>query len=702
MKKLFILSIIGLFMTGAAINAADLRNNPLLQIFNTPFGVPPFDKIRNEHFKPAFEEAIKINEQEIKVIVNNIDKPTFQNTVEALEYSGDLLNTVSTIFYNLNSANTNPEIQAIAQEVAPMLSKHGDNIALNVKLFQRVKEVYKQKDKLKLSEEQKKLLEETYKGFVRSGANLDDKKKDRLRKVNEELSVLTLKYGENVLKETNKFQLVIDNKADLAGLPQGTIDAAADAAAKAGKSGKWIITLHNPSLMPFLQYSAKRELREKIWRAYMMRGNNGNELDNKEIIKKIVNLRLERAKLLGYKTHADYVLEENMAKSPKKVNDFLMKLWKPSIEVAIKEAAELQAMIDKEGGKFKLEPWDWRYYAEKLRKEKYDLDEEQLKPYFKLENVRDGIFTLANKLYGIKFVERKDIPKYSDEAVTYEVLDADGSHLAVLYMDYHPRESKRGGAWMTNYREQYIGRDAKNVSPVISLVCNFTRPSGDTPSLLTADEVETFFHEFGHGLHGMFSKCTYRSISGTNVPRDFVELPSQVMENWVFEPEMLAMYAKHYKTGKVIPEDLVKKIKNSSLFNQGFVTTEYLAASLLDMAYYTQTKPLATDINTFENQTLKKAGLIPEIISRYRSTYFQHIFSGGYSSGYYSYIWAAVLDSDAFEAFKENGLFDRKTADSFRKNVLSRGKTGDPMKMYVEFRGAEPSIEPLLKKRGLK
>ncbi len=700
MKNLFILVIIGLAMTGTVLTAGG--NNPLLQPFNTPFNVPPFDKIKMEHYKPAFEEAIKVNEKEIDAIVNNSEKPNFKNTIEALEYSGDLLNTISTIFFNLSETVTNDEFQAIAEDVTPMLSKHSDNISLNVKLFQRVKDVYSQKSKLKLTPEQKVLLEETYKDFVRSGANLDEKKKEQLRKINEELSLLTLKFGDNVLKETNKFQLLIDNKNDLAGLPQGIIDAAADDAAKAGKTGKWVFTLKNPSVMPFLQYASNRTLREKIWRAYMMRGNNGNELDNKENIRKIANLRLERAKLLGYKTYADYVLEENMAKTPKKVNELLMKLWKPALEVTKKDAGDLQKLIDKEGGKFKLEPWDWRYYAEKLRKEKYDLDEESLKPYFKLENVRDGIFTLANKLYGIKFVERIDIPKYHKEAVTYEVIDADGSHLAILYMDFFPRESKRGGAWMTNFREQYRTPDGKNVSPVVSLVCNFTKPTGDTPSLLTADEVETFFHEFGHGLHGMFSKCTFRSIAGTNVSRDFVELPSQVMENWVFEPEMLALYAKHYKTGQVIPEDLVKKIKNSSLFNQGFVTTEYLAASLLDMAYYTQTKNIEGDINQFEDKEMKKIGLIPEIISRYRSTYFNHIFSGGYSSGYYSYIWAAVLDTDAFQAFREHGLFDKKTADSFRNNVLSKGKTDDPMKMYKAFRGAEPSIEPLLKKRGLK
>lgn len=700
MKKLliFILTFV-VFFSGVKLTAKD--NNPLLTKFNTPNGVPPFDKIKPKHFLPAFKEAIKKHEAEIDIIIKNKKPADFQNTIEALEYSGELLNDISTIFFNLNSANTNKEIQSIAKEVAPMLSEHGDKISLNPELFKKVKQVYSHKTNLQLNTEQAKLLEETYKGFVRGGAELDETHKKRFSEINQKLSLLTLKFGENVLAETNKFKLIVDKKEDLTGLPQSVIDGAAETAKHAGLDGKWVFTIHNPSLIPFLQYSANRELREKLWRAYQGRCNQGNEYDNKEVIREISNLRLEKAKLLGYNSHSDFVLSDNMAKSPNAVYKLLNELWTPALEVAKKAAEEYQEMIKKDGKSFKLEPWDWRYYAEKQRKEKYDLDEEQLKPYFKLENVRDGIFELVKRLYGITFKVRKDLPKYHSDAITYEVLDKDKSLLAILYMDFFPRESKKSGAWMTNYRETYK-KDGKRVIPVISLVCNFTKPTGDTPSLLTIDEVETFFHEFGHGLHGMFAKGNYKSISGTNVSRDFVELPSQIMENWSTEPEVLSFYAKHWKTNELIPQELVNKLKKSSLFNQGFITVEYLAASLLDMAYFTRTEPLTDDINQYEAKELNKVGLIPEIISRYKSTYFQHIFSGGYSSGYYSYIWAAVLDADAYEAFKEHGLFDRKTADSFRYNLLEKGNTEDAMVLYKKFRGKEPVIEPLLKRRGLK
>jgi peptidyl-dipeptidase Dcp len=703
MQKFSLLIIVSLFFACVlpliSQNSAD---NPFFKKYDTKFNVPPFEKIKPEHFLPAIKEGIKQHEKEIDAIANSKAEPTFENTIVAMEQSGELLSEVSTVFFNLNSANTNDELQQIAKEISPLLSNHADNIALNKNLFEKVKAVYDKRKKLKLTKEQEMLLNDTYKGFIRGGAALDEKKQERLRKINEELSLASLKFGENLLAETNDFQMFITDKKDLDGIPQSIIDGAAEAAKEAGKQGQWLFTLHNPSVMPFLQYASNRQLREKIWRAYSMRGNNDNEHDNKQIIVQLTNLRLEKAKLLGYKDFAEYSLEETMAKTPAKVMELLNKLWKPALNVAKKEAKELQKMIDKEGGKFKLEPWDWRYYAEKLRKEKYDLDEESIRPYFKAENVRDGMFALVGKLYGVKFVLKNDIPKYHPDVQTYEVLDKDGSHLAVLFLDFYTRPSKRGGAWMTNYREQYM-KDGKIVPPIVSLVCNFPNPTKDQPSLLTYDEAETFFHEFGHGLHGMLSHCTYKSIAGTNVPRDFVEMPSQIMENFLGEPEVLALFAKHYKTGEIIPKALVDKIHKSSLFNQGFATTEYLAASLLDMAYHTVTKPIAEgSVLSFEKKELDKIGLIPEIISRYRSTYFNHIFGGGYSAGYYSYIWSAVLDSDGFEAFKKNGIFDQKTAESFRKNVLERGKTDDPMTLYKNFRGAEPSIEPLLKKRGLK
>jgi peptidyl-dipeptidase Dcp len=698
-KSLFLITLFVLLFSGVNLTAKD--SNPLLTKYDTPFGVPPFDKIKPEHFLPAIKEGIIKHEAEIDKILNNKKPADFKNTIEALEYSGELLNDISTVFFNLSSANTNSALQKIAKEISPLLSQHGDKINLNPALFKRVKDVYVQKTNLKLNTEQAKLLEETYKNFVRGGADLDESKKKRFSEINEKISLLTLKYGENVLTETNNFKLVIEDKNDLAGLPQSAIDEAAETANNNKAEGKWIFTVHNPSLIPFLQYASKRELREKLWRAYMSRGNANNVYDNNEIIKEIVNLRLEKANLLGYKSYAEYVLYDNMAKTPKTAYKLLNDLWTPALKVAKKEAEDLNALVKREGMNFKIEPWDWRYYAEKLRKEKYDLNEEQLRPYFKLENVRDGIFTLVNKLYGITFKENNKLPKYHPDAISYEVYDKDKSLLALIYMDFFPRESKRSGAWMTNYREVYK-KDGKKVIPIISLVCNFSKPSGETPSLLTVDEVETFFHEFGHGLHGMFAKGNYKSISGTNVSRDFVELPSQIMENWSTEPEVLALYAKHWKTNTIIPAELVQKLKNSGLFNQGFITVEYLAASLLDLSYYSKTEKLSESPNQFETAEMNKIGLISEIIPRYKSAYFQHVFSGGYSAGYYSYIWAAVLDADAFEAFKENGLFDKKTAEAFRTNVLENGNKEDAMTLYKRFRGKEPIIEPLLKRRGLK
>ena len=700
-KSLFILLVIGNLLTiEAQEKKENTTMNPFFQAYDTPYNVPPFDKIKNEHFKPAILEGIKKHEEEISAIANSSVAPTFENTILAMENAGELLSNVNTVFSNLNSANTNKEIQNIAKETAPNLSAHRDNIYLNEKLFARVKTLWDKKETLGLNLEQAKILDNSYKDFVRSGANLSDSDKAILRKINGELSLTSLKYGQNILAETNKYELVIEAKKDLAGLPQGLIDAAAADAKAKGKEGKWVFTLSNSSVMPFLQYSSNRELRKQIWNAYQTKGNHDDELDNKKNAIDLANLRGQKARLLGFKTHSNYVLEESMAKTPENVNKLLNDLWKPALEIAKTEAADIQKMMAKDGIKGAVQPYDWRYYTEKIRKERFDLDEEELKPYFSLENVRKGVFQVTGKLYGIQFKELNNVPKYHPDASVWEVTEADGSPIGIIYMDFHPRESKRGGAWMTSYRTQKTV-DGKRLAPVISIVCNFTKPSGDTPALLTFDEVSTFFHEFGHALHGLLSNVTYRSLAGTSVPRDFVELPSQIMENWAAEPEVLKMYAKHYKTGEVIPDVLVNKLKKAGTFDQGFATTEYLAASLLDLAYHSQTKDITVDANTFEKAAMTKIGLIESIIPRYRSTYFSHIFSGGYSSGYYSYIWSGVLDTDAFEAFKTTTLFNPEKAKSFRENVLEKGGTEDPMVLYKRFRGAEPSIEPLLRKRGL-
>ncbi|WP_396169260.1 M3 family metallopeptidase [Flavobacterium sp.] len=700
-KSFFILLVIGNLLTIEAQEKKESTTmNPFFQAYDTPYNVPPFDKIKNEHFKPAILEGIKRHEEEISTIANSSSAPTFDNTILAMENAGELLSNVNTVFSNLNSANTSKEIQNIAKEVAPNLSAHRDNIYLNEKLFTRVKTLWDKKESLGLNLEQAKILDNTYKDFVRSGANLSNADKEILRKINGQLSLISLKYGQNILAETNKYELVIGDKKDLAGLPQGLIDAAAADAKAKGKEGKWVFTLSNSSVMPFLQYSSNRELRKQIWNAYQTKGNHDDELDNKKNAIDLANLRGQKARLLGFKTHSNYVLEESMAKTPENAKKLLNDLWKPALEIAKTEAADIQKMMAKDGIKGAVQPYDWRYYTEKIRKERFDLDEEELKPYFSLENVRKGVFQVTEKLYGIQFKELNNVPKYHPDASVWEVKEADGTHIGIFYMDFHPRDSKRGGAWMTSYRTQKTV-DGKRLAPVISIVCNFTKPSGETPALLTFDEVSTFFHEFGHALHGLLSNVTYRSLAGTSVPRDFVELPSQIMENWAAEPEVLKMYAIHYKTGKTIPDDLVNKLKKAGTFDQGFVTTEYLAASFLDLAYHSQTKDITVDANTFEKEAMSKIGLIESIIPRYRSTYFSHIFSGGYSSGYYSYIWSGVLDTDAFEAFKTTSLFNPEKAKSFRENVLEKGGTEDPMVLYKRFRGAEPSVEPLLRKRGL-
>jgi len=700
MKRVFILGAVGipLLLTGSMASA-----NPFSAEWDTPFGVPAFDKIKPEHYRPAFDEGITLHEKEIAAIIESGATPTFENTIEALERSGAMLDRVINVFFAMRSAMTSDEIEAIAKDVAPKLSKHRDGILLDDRLFQKVEAVYQRKGELGLTPEQAKLLEEHRKSFVRGGAKLAPDKKQELKDVNVELALLSLKFGENVLKENNRFEMVIEDKADLAGLPDSVVSAAADTAAERGHEGKWVFTLHKPSMIPFLQYSPKRGLREKIYKGYINRGNHGDELDNKETAAKMAALRVQRAKLLGYETHAHFVLEENMAKEPQAVCKLLDELWKPALARAKAEAGEVQRMIDDEPGPFKLQSWDWWYYAEKIRKAKYALDEEMLRPYFKLENVLDGAFDVATRLYGLQFQEQTDVPKYHEDVSVFEITEGDGTHVGILYVDYFPRASKRGGAWMGEFRQQ-SKVDGKNIRPIIYNVGNFSKPTAGEPSLLSFEEVETLFHEFGHALHGLLSDCTYQSLAGTNVPRDFVELPSQIMENWAGEPEVLRSYARHHETDQPMPDALIEKILLTRHFNQGFATTEYLAASLLDMNWHSLTVADAElDVLGFEDECLDKIGLIPEIISRYRSTYFRHIFAGGYSSGYYSYIWSEVLDADAFQAFKETGdVFNPKMAKAFRECILSRGNTKDPKALYKQFRGQEPSIEPLLERRGLK
>lgn len=677
------------------------EENPLLTDWKTPFGTPPFDKIKPEHYLPAFEEAFKVHTEEINNIVNNSEKPTFENTIVALDQSGELLKRIDRVFNAMNGAMSNKKLQEVSKKVIPILFKHNDDIYLNKKLFERVNMIYKNREKLNLNTEQKMVLDKYYKNFVRGGINLKQRDEIKFRKINAELALLTLQFGENVLKETNKFELVIDNKDDLDGLPENVIQGAAEAAEGKGYSNKWVFTIQKPSMIPFLQYSTKRDLREKIYRAYFMRCDHNDSLDNKEIIKKIVMLRLKKANMLGYKNHAEYVLDNEMAKTPKNVYDLLYKLWDPALKRAKSERDEMQKMISKEGNKFKLESWDWWYYGEKLKKEKYDLDESELRPYFQVKNVINGVFTLASKLFDIKFVERTDIPKYHPDVKVFEVKEKNGKHIGILYTDYFPRPSKRAGAWMDEFRRQYK-KNGKRISPVIYNVGNLSKPTGGKPALLSLDEVHTLFHEFGHALHGLLSDCTYESVAGTETPRDFVEFPSQVMENWALHPDVLKLYAKHYKTGEVIPDSLIQKLQNSKLFNQGFETVEYLAAAILDMDWHTISKERNIDVDKFENESMKKIGLIKEIIPRYRSTCFGHIFSGEYSAGYYSYIWSAVLDADAFNAFVKSGnVFNNELSAKYRKYILSAGGTDDAMKLYKRFRGKEPSIEPLLESRGL-
>ncbi|GAB1057266.1 MAG: M3 family metallopeptidase [Shewanella algae] len=684
----------------AAAKAEQTRDNPFFQPWNTYLEIPAFDRIKSEHYLPAFKQGIAERKAEIQAIIDNPAAADFANTIEAMERSGALLTKVSGVFYNLTSADTSAELQKISKEVSPLLSSSRDDIYLNNALFQRVKAVYQQKEQLVLNPAQQKLLEDTYKRFSRGGANLDDAGKAELRKLNEAIGKLSLEFGDNVLAETNDFELVIDKQADLAGLPQDVIDVAAQAAIKRGHPGKWVFTTQRPSVTPFLTYADNRELREKLYKGYIERGNNDNAHDNKKVLAELAALRAKRAQLLGYPSHAHYVLEERTAKTPENVYALLDKIWPAALAQAEAEKAEMQKLIDSEGKDFKLAAWDWWYYADKIRVAKYSFNEQQTKPYFSLENTLKGVFYTANRLYGISVTERDDLPKYHPDVRTFEVKDKDGSVIGIFFGDYYVRDSKRGGAWSNAYRRQAVV-DGVNEQPIIVNVLNYPRPSGDEPTLLTFDEAGTLFHEFGHALHALLSKVEYRSQSGTSVPRDYVEFPSQVMENWMTQPDVLAHFAKHYQTGEVIPQSLVDKIRAASKFNQGFATVEYMAATKLDLDWHSSSVTEPQDAAAFEQQSLSNMGLIPEIAPRYRSTYFSHIFSGGYSAGYYSYIWSDILGADAFEAFKENGIFDPATAKAFRSNILERGGSEDPMALYRAFRGQEAAIEPLLRSRGL-
>ena len=692
MKTIICMTTLILSITSCSEKQA---GNPLLEHFTTPHQTPPFDRIETRHYEPAFDQAIEEAKQEIKTISTSAEAPDFENTIVALDQAGEKLSTISSIFFNLNSACTNEEMQQIAQRVSPKLTEYGNSVYMNPELFARVKKVYESRDRQSLTPEQSTLLEDTWKSFIKGGANLESAAQKRFQEIAMELSQLGLKFDENTLAETNGFTLHITDEKDLSGLPEGAVEMAAMTAKEKELEG-WLFTLHAPSYIPFMKYADNRELREKMYRAYASRGNRDNQYDNKEVIRKMVALRLEKAQLLGYPTYAEYVLTDRMAQNTEMVNTFLGQLLAASHPHALAEKQEVEEFARRQGFKGELQRWDWAYYSNKLKQEKYALDDEMLKPYFKLENVREGAFAVANKLYGITLNKLEGIPTYHPDVEVFEVKDADGSQLGIFYVDYFPRSGKSGGAWMSNYREQQGA-----TRPLVCNVCSFTKPVGDTPSLLTMDEVETLFHEFGHALHGLLTKCEYKGTSGTNVVRDFVELPSQINEHWATEPEVLKMYAKHYQTGEVIPDEIIEKILKQKTFNQGFMTTELLAAAILDMNLHMITDVKNLDMLAFEKEAMDKLGLIPEIAPRYRVTYFNHII-GGYAAGYYSYLWANVLDNDAFEAFKEHGIFDKNTADLFRYNVLEKGDSEDPMILYKNFRGAEPSLEPLLKNRGMK
>lgn len=674
--------------------------NPLLKEFKTPHETAPFSEIKNEHFLPAFKEVIKTGEAEVKAVAENRAEPTFENTLEALDRAGKLLGRTAGIFFNLVSAETSDELQQIAQEVSPLLTKYQNDITLNPVLFERVKSVYNQKHNLSLNPEQETLLENTYLSFVRRGASLSEADKEKFREISTYLSTLSLKFGDNVLKETNNYEMHITDKTKLSGLPESALEAAAAKAKSKNKEG-WIFDITMPSYLPFMKYADNRDLRKELYMAYQSKSFKGNEFDNRENLKKIINLRLEMAQLLGYEKYADYVLERSMAMNPESVYKLLDDLFEASHNVALKEKQEIKTYAEKSGFTGEIMPWDWTYYSEKLKEEKFDLNDEMLKPYFELNKVVDGVFGLATELFGITFIENKAIPVYNEEVVPYEVFDADGSFLSVLYTDFHPRPGKQGGAWMNDFKGQWI-ENGTNSRPHVTIVMNFTRPTETKPALLTFSEVETFLHEFGHALHGMLANSTYSSLSGTSVYRDFVELPSQIMENWAVEKEFLDRFATHYKTGGPIPASLVEKIKASQNFLAGYLSIRQLSFGYLDMAWHTLEKPFDGNVKQFEEEAWEKTQIFPVIDEVCMSTQFGHLFAGGYAAGYYSYKWAEVLDADAFSVFQEKGLFNREVAESFRKNILEKGGTEHPMVLYKRFRGQEPKVDALLERSGLR
>ena len=675
------------------------NTNPFLTAYHTPFETIPFHLIKTEHFEPAIEEGMKVHNQEVDAIIHCPDEPTFHNTIVALEKSGSLLDRASTVFGNLLSAETSDELEAIAERVMPRLSEHSNNISLNEKLFARIKQVYDETDKEALTPEERMLLQNTYNGFIRSGANLAPEQKERFRQLSAELSVLTLKFSQNNLKETNRYELLLTPE-QTDGLPQSALDAYAQAAKDKNKDG-YLVTLHAPSFVPFMKYSTHRALRQQLYMAYNTQCTHDDDFNNLEIVQKLVNLRLERAQLLGFDTVADYVLSRRMAENSTNVYKLLNELLEAYTPTAHQEVEEVKNLAKElEGEDFELMPWDWAYYSEKLKEKKFNLNEEELRPYFELKNVIQGVFGLATRLYGITFKENPDIPVYHPDVKAYEVHDKDGSFLAVLYTDFHPRASKRSGAWMTSYKEQW--KDEKgNSRPHVSVTMNFTKPSEDKPALLTFSEVNTFLHEFGHALHGMFANTTYQSMSGTNVYWDFVELPSQIMENFAIEKDFLNTFAKHYQTGENIPEEMIQRIVDASNFNVAYACLRQLSFGLLDMAWYTRTEPFEGDVRSYEKKAWEKAQVLPGIEETCMTVQFSHIMAGGYAAGYYSYKWAEVLDADAFSLFQEKGIFDAATANSFRENVLSKGGTEHPMVLYKRFRGQEPSIDALLKRNGI-
>ena len=695
-----------LFIILITFSSIQAMENPFYKNYKTQFEIPPFSEIEEKHFMPAYFKGMEEHNNEIEQIIQNTEKPSFENVIIAMERSGELLDKVNAVFFNLSGSATNKKLQEIEKEISPKLSQHYDSISLNPYIFKKVSLLWEDVDNLNLSKEERKILEETYKRFIRSGALLEGLDKDRYADINQEISKLSVQFSQNLLAETNNFEIIL-SRDDLKGLPEDIVNLAKEEADNKFKktsdkkyANKYIFTPHRSSMYPFLTYSERRDLREKLYTGYIMRGDNDNEYDNKNITSKIASLRVEKANILGFETHAHYVLDNTMAKTPEAVYELLNQLWEPALSRAKNELQELQKFVNEEGQNFKIASWDWWYYSEKVRKDKYNIDEEELKNFFTLDNTIDGIFKTANKLFGLTFEEKFDIELYHPDARVWQVKDKNGSHLGLYIGDYYTRSSKRGGAWMSTFKDQsnFDGRER----PIVINVCNFPPPSKDKPSLLSFEHVTTLFHEFGHGLHGLLTNTHYRSLSGTSVSRDFVEFPSQVLEHWASEPELLKSYAKHYKTGEVISDELIDKMKNASKFNQGFANTEYLAATYLDMDWHSLVSTDIQDTNDFERKSLEKIGLIDEIVSRYRTTYFQHIFTSSYSAGYYSYIWAAVLDSDAFAAFKESGdIYNQDLANKYREYILEKGGTENPMELYQKFRGSNPNIGPLLEDRGL-